>query len=619
MKLKKVRIRNFRCFRDETSIDFENITALIGKNDSGKSTIMEALDIFLNDKNPDKDDACKYGDPKDLTIICEFEEIPTEVIIDDTNPTNLKDEFLLNPDGILEIHKTFSGHNQSPKCTNISAYALHPTNEGLIDILQLKNPDLKKRAKELNVDLKDINIKANAPIRSAIRSNFPKIDLKPILVPLNEDNAKSVWDGLKNYMPAFALFKSDRASTDQDPEAQDPLNAAIKEAIKAKEEDLKKITAYVEEEVTKIAKATKEKIREMDPELASELKPEFKPQKWETLFKASITGDEGIPINKRGSGVKRLILLNFFRAKADQQLKESGKNYIIYSIEEPETSQHPNNQRMLMAAFNELSTNSQVILSTHTPMLARCLPDNYLRYIQINKDKSRKILVGGQETNKLFTKSLGVLPDNSVKIFIGIEGPNDIAFLKNISKILINDGVNVLDLEKLEIDGEIIFFPLGGRNLALWTSRLENLNRPEFHLYDRDTIPPAQPKYQTEIDEINLRENCVAVATDKRELENYIHKDAIIQTYDKNGLHITIPNNFSDFDDVPLEVARIIHTTTGQKTWNELKEDVKDEKIKNAKRTLNNWATQYMTKKMLDEIDTKGEVINWFERIRQLL
>jgi hypothetical protein len=48
---------------------------------------------------------------------------------------------------------------------------------------------------------------------------------------------KNVWDGLKNSMPAFTLFKSDRASTDQDPEAQDPLNAAIKEAIKVKEED----------------------------------------------------------------------------------------------------------------------------------------------------------------------------------------------------------------------------------------------------------------------------------------------------------------------------------------------------------------------------------------------
>jgi hypothetical protein len=139
----------------------------------------------------------------------------------------------------------------------------------------------------------------------------------------------------------------------------------------------------------------------MDPNLASELKPEFKPQKWESLFKASIT-----------------------------------------------------------ASFNELSISSQVVLSTHTPMLARSLPDKSLRYIQINDDKSREILIGGDETNKLFSKALGILPDNSVKIFIGIEGPNDIAFLKNISKVLIRDGEAIPDLEKMELNGELIFFPI---------------------------------------------------------------------------------------------------------------------------------------------------------------
>jgi hypothetical protein len=55
------------------------------------------------------------------------------------------------------------------------------------------------------------------------------------MVPLNEDNAKKIWTELKKYLPAFALFKSDRTSTDQDPEAQDPLKAAEKEAVKAKE------------------------------------------------------------------------------------------------------------------------------------------------------------------------------------------------------------------------------------------------------------------------------------------------------------------------------------------------------------------------------------------------
>ncbi|MBK7407300.1 MAG: AAA family ATPase [Saprospirales bacterium] len=48
MKLKSLKIRNFRCYRDETVVDFENLSVFIGKNDAGKSSILEALEIFFN-------------------------------------------------------------------------------------------------------------------------------------------------------------------------------------------------------------------------------------------------------------------------------------------------------------------------------------------------------------------------------------------------------------------------------------------------------------------------------------------------------------------------------------------------------------------------------------------
>jgi len=86
MKLARLRVRNFRCFQEEISIDFEDITALIGRNDSGKSTLMDALGLFLNDIDPDKDDASKGGNPRDLTIICEFTDLPDEVILEAQDP-----------------------------------------------------------------------------------------------------------------------------------------------------------------------------------------------------------------------------------------------------------------------------------------------------------------------------------------------------------------------------------------------------------------------------------------------------------------------------------------------------------------------------------------------------
>jgi energy-coupling factor transporter ATP-binding protein EcfA2 len=596
------------------------MTALVGKNDAGKSSIMEALDIFLNDGTPDKDDATKGGNPKDLTIICEFTDLPAKVVIDDANPTSLSEEFLLNEEGRLEIHKNYSGQLASPKLVSVSAWAVHPTAEGAADLLQLKNAALKKRARELGADLDGIDQKINAGLRARIREHVGDLVQASILVPLNENNAKDIWAGLKTYLPAFAFFKSDRPSTDQDPEAQDPLKAAVKEAIKAKQADLEAIANHVEVEVQKIAKATLDKLSEMDPTLATQLNPQFSTPRWESLFKASFTGDNDIPVNKRGSGVKRLILLNFFRAKAEQQVKEAKCSDVIYGIEEPETSQHPNNQRMLLRAFMDLSAESQVIVSTHTPMLARALPDRNLRYVNTTSNGSREVLVGGITTNQLFARSLGVLPDNTVKLFIGVEGKHDIAFLQTISKSLLRAGLDVADLEKLEINGEIIFFPLGGSNLALWTSRLENLNRPEFHLYDRDTAPPEQPKYHTEIDAINQRENCRARSTVKKEMENYLHWEAIKLAYSGFNIDLQINQNFGPFDDVPLGVARMVHQLSGSPyQWNQLDDNKKKEKERRSKKVLNCMAASYMTHDYLTEIDPEGDLLDWFKEINELL
>jgi predicted ATPase len=621
MKLARLRIRNFRCYKEEIAFAFNDMTAFVGRNDVGKSTVMDALDIFLNDGTPDKNDATKNGDGKDLTIICEFTNLPSQAVIDDNVPTTFQAEYLLNEQGFLEIHKTYSGHTATPKCTSIAAYAVHPTADGVNDLMQLKNPELKKRAKDLNVGLNGVDQKVNAQLRQRIRDSVGGLKLQPVMVLLNDENARKAWDGIKVYVPVFALFKSDRASTDQDSEAQDPLKTAVKEAIKQREAELNAVAAHVEAEVRRIAEKTLEKIKEMDPSLARQLNPQIGLKKWDTLFNVSITGEEDIPINKRGSGVKRLILLNFFRAKAEQQARERSNAPVIYAIEEPETSQHPHNQRLLVSALMDLAADNQVIITTHTPMLARTLPDSCLRYIHQEANKSREVLCGGDGTNKLLAKSLGVLPDNSIKLFVGVEGKHDIVFLKNLSKVLRLAGVDVLDLEKMELDGELIFFPLGGSSLALWTSRLEPLSRPEFHLFDRDSQPPAMAKYQAEADTINQRVGCKAVITGKREMENYLHFEAINEAYaQRSNITLGLTTNFGDFDDIPAKIAEIVHSLSGsQKIWGDLEKDVRDRKISSAKRNLNHAAVMLMTIKRLEQIDSDAHVLGWFQEMKRLI
>ena len=106
MRLTELKLENFRCYARETSISFDRITAIIGKNDAGKSTILDALDIFFNDALIDLEDCSKSTRAKEIKIACVFDDLPAEIIIDRTYKTTLDKEFITRSDGKLEIVKT---------------------------------------------------------------------------------------------------------------------------------------------------------------------------------------------------------------------------------------------------------------------------------------------------------------------------------------------------------------------------------------------------------------------------------------------------------------------------------------------------------------------------------
>ena len=615
MRLKRVRIRNFRCFQEEVTTELEDFTALVGKNDSGKSSVLQALALFFEEYKPDSDDASINGNKADMRITCEFDDLPDTVVIDANNATTLSAENLLNEAGLLEIHQVYNGSLKIPKRSGIFAKALHPTSEGYADLLHLKNTELKKRAKDLGVDLEEVDQRVNAAIRAAILAAAEDLQPAETEIDLEKEDAKKIWTVLQKQLPVFAIFYSDRKSSDQDEEAQNPMKTAISEALRERQEDLDRVEEYVRKQVVEIARTTVEKIREMDPDLARELNPRFTKPSWATVFKVSLSDEDQIPVNKRGSGVRRLILLNFFRAKAEKRLRQGESPGIIYAIEEPETSQHPNNQKLLLGALRELSEQPgcQLIATTHTPVLIKDVPLESLRYIDSSEASFPKIRACDEDTYQAIARTLGVIADHNVKLFIGVEGINDIDFLKNISRVLIDGGETVPDLVALEDEGVLVFIPLGGSNLALWTHRLARLNRPEFHLFDRDEEPPAVSLHQRAADEMNQRNNVTAVLTTKRESENYLHPAAI---FDSLGVSIT----HTDFADIPDLVAEQLHVLNGgQSAWTELEKETKRKKVSVAKRRLNNETAQAMTVTRLDEIDTDGDVRGWFSTIQAML
>jgi len=394
MKIKTIKIKNFRSYKDEVEIEFGDLTAFVGKNDIGKSTVLEALDIFFNDGKGiiklDKEDINKQalaaGDTETVITVC-FEELPTKIVIDSTNETTLENEYLLNSNGQLEIIKKYTNAGKE----KVFVKANHPTGNNCADLLQKKNTELQKIIKENSITCSNQTI--NAVMRTAIWQHFTiELDLSEIEIDVTKGDTKSIWDKLQTYLPLYTLFQSDRKNSDGDSEVQDPLKEAVKQilndpALKTKFDE---IADEVKTKLQDVATRTLAKVQEMNPEIASSLNPvipETNSLKWNDVFKSvSITGDEDIPINKRGSGVKRLILLNFFRAEAERRKIEENIPSIIYAIEEPETSQHTEHQKKLIKAFLELSkiANTQVIITTHSGTLVKELEFQHLRLVKLD-------------------------------------------------------------------------------------------------------------------------------------------------------------------------------------------------------------------------------------------
>jgi len=367
MKIKSLYLNNFRAYKNIKVIFDKNMNVIIGQNDIGKSTILEALDIFfgqdiikidITDWNKDKEDN------KIIIGIEFFVDEELEIVIDTSNSTKLKNEYLLNEEKYLEIFKVFDISNDKLSKEKIYLNAYYPECYD-IPLINLKIKDLQNKLKEK--DLKSDNDKKSAEIRRTLYINdvTDGVNLINKTIDLQKDDGKNIWESLQKELPLYFLFQSDRANKDSDSDIQNPLKTATKRIVANFEDDFKKIKDSLEEKLNQIGVDTIDKMKDMGLDVASSLTPKVTNKNLDTLFSFSLESDDGIALNKRGSGFRRMVMLNYFRAEAEKKIVEKSNKNVIYAIEEPETAQHPNHQIMLINALLELShkNNHQIIIT----------------------------------------------------------------------------------------------------------------------------------------------------------------------------------------------------------------------------------------------------------------
>ncbi|OLS60515.1 AAA family ATPase [Pseudomonas putida] len=536
MRLKSVKLTHFRGYRTTTVIPTdEAMTGIVGRNDYGKSTILEALAIFFetDGAKADKSDMNCFSlaeGAEQFEIACEFDALPERLVLDENAETTLAEEYLLNAEGALEVVKTFKA--STGKLDRTAIRCQHPSDADLANLLSLKMADLKKLAEQRGVT--EVADKRVAALwRQAIRAAVGQVDCQETLLDVSKGlsaDSKSIWEKIEAQLPVFALFKADRESSDGDAEAKNPLQQAVKEAQADLQEQISELERRIEASVLDVANRTLDKLREMAPELANELTPRFKEKpKWS--FNFTLDGENGIPINKRGSGVRRLILLNFFRAEAEKAVVGTQRD-VIYAIEEPETSQHPNYQVMLMKALLELSnhSNRQIIVTTHVPALAGLMPVGGIRYVTKDENGIPIVKLPGDDVLREAAESLGVLPETGMERAKGVvlvEGKSDVTFLRHAANVLKTDGHLVSSLEDL---GIVPILVGGCGSVKHWVTLnlADELGLPWCVFLDSDIggAPEQVAVIKKRKQEVEARGRSF-YSTRKREIENYLCPDMI--------------------------------------------------------------------------------------------
>jgi putative ATP-dependent endonuclease of OLD family len=196
-------------------------------------------------------------------------------------------------------------------------------------------------------------------------------------------------------------------------------------------------------------------------------------------------------------------------------------------------------------------------------------------------------------------------------VIVVVEGQFDIEFLRRVSRTLNAADPTVPNLAAEEADGNVILVPFGGGGHAEWTSRFQALQLPEFYLFDRETSPETESRVATAA-AINARSGCRAVVMRRRSLENYLHRDAVADTF---GVSIDITCHCSVVQRLATELHR---SGSFAVPWQQLSRKGRHRLFNRLKRRLNTTAADHMTVSRIQQVDPASELLSWLKDIAGL-
>ncbi|MCB0536053.1 MAG: ATP-binding protein [Bacteroidetes bacterium] len=557
MYISKLSITNYRGVQETRTIQLDQLSSIVGKNDAGKTIVLFAIASFLDIKSF----PITYSDFNDIEqpIIFEFdfkaenvEELLMSKLKSKVKKTDGLEEYVQDFifDGTIKYKREAAkeGKNFSGEYILIEDFEQEDIQQLYFKSDEELNTILEKYGIEIPVEGKGRNSKVEKI--KYIKQHFVDANRVSFWV---EDDSK-----VANIFPAVEMFKADygleadtKFKTNSVSEIQDYFNREAAEA----DTKLKKVEAEIVEEMKKEAESVQSYMQDYASSLKSvQITPTVS---WKDAIKGvdvsfQFDGDDKfIPMSHKGTGYRRLFMVARFRYLAE---KSKGNN-IIYLIEEPETFLHPTAQADLLNALKELSNDNQVIITTHSPVFAGatsvkgvvlCTKDGQSNYCNATEDDDTAFLL--KIVEELGIKPSYNLRDHHEKI-VFVESNNDAKFYHLLCEKLI--GTNLLQNEK------VLVLPFGGGEdieSFLNIDYFDNSDRDLYLIIDSDKHLNKQEKQLQRAESFrNTKEKGKAYVLSKSYIESYYHPRAFERVYE-------LPENSFDF----FEDGENIRTTIKQ-------------------------------------------------------